>query len=49
MTHGTILWNKGVVLFVGVASSHDDRGKMPLPQKNIQILWKRAGVGTPVP
>jgi hypothetical protein len=25
---------KLVCFFVGVASSHDDRGKMPLPQKN---------------
>jgi hypothetical protein len=25
---------------VGVASSHDDRGKMPLPQKKTQLQWK---------
>jgi len=24
---------------VGVASSHDYRGKMPLPQKKIQLHW----------
>ena len=26
MTHGTILWSKEVVFFVGVASRYDDRG-----------------------
>jgi hypothetical protein len=25
---------------VGVASSHDRRGKMPLPQKKTQLHWK---------
>jgi hypothetical protein len=28
------------LFFVGVASSHDDRGKMPLPQKKPDFLLK---------
>jgi len=34
------LFSKLVCFFVGVASSHDDRGKMPLPQKKPDFLLK---------
>ena len=38
VAHGAIL--SAMKVPVGVASSHDHRGKMPLPQEKTRLQWK---------